>query len=276
MTYLDLLQVYNLTSGRDLNDIVSIFNDIDIDPRVDKVVMATTILDECGAMRCIYDTSPTFKVFSDNFFAKYKESISRILDALEVEYSPLESVNFTWTEKTDISQNMDTDENVNEDRQKMNTGSQTKQNTGTSTISDSGNVTTSTTGTDSDSGSGTEDNTISAMNESTYQPDSHRTTSSTNTNTKNLQEQEVRNTAEERSDDLQEEIIDDKQESIEANNTRQKTEALVWDELDTHTEKGSKGYAYQDLIEKEMKIRNFSIYGWIAKKYASELFLLVY
>lgn len=276
MTYLDLLQVYNLTSGRNLNDIVSIFDGIDIDSRIDKVVMATTILDECGAMRCIYDTSPTFKVFSDNFFKKYKTSISRILDALEVQYSPLESVNFTWTEKTDINQNMDTDENVNEDRQKMNTGSQTKQNTGTSTISDTGSVTTNTTGTDSDSGSGTEDNTISAMNESTYQPDSHRTTSSSNTNTKNLQEQEVRNTAEERSDNLQEEVIDDKQESIEANNTRQKTEELVWDELDTHTEKGSKGFAYQDLIQKEMKIRNFSIYGWIAKKYASELFLLVY
>lgn len=276
MTYLDLIQVYNLQHDKDLSDVVSIFDGIDIDSRIDIETMALTILDECGAMRCIYETSPTFKVFSDNFFKKYKESISRILDALEVEYSPLESVNFSWTEETDINQNLDTDENYEEDRLKTNTGSQTRENRGTTTTTNTGTKEISNTGTQTESGSGTEDNTISAMNESTYQPDSHRTTSSSNTKTDNLSELETDNLAEERADNLTEETVDDKQEQINANNNRVKNEQLVWDEVDKHTERGSKNFAYQDLIQKEIKIRNFSIYGWISKKYASELFLLVY
>jgi hypothetical protein len=276
MTYLDLIEIYNLKTGRDLNDITSIFADIDIDSRVDINTLAVTILDECGAMRCIYDTSPTFKVFSDNFFKKYKESITKILDALEVQYSPLESINFNWTETTDISQNLDTDENAREDRTKSNTGGQTKTNTGTSTKTNTGTKTTENSGTQTDTGSGSEENTISAMNDSNYQPDSHKSTSSTNTRTDDLSEVEHDNLSEERSDNLLEEISDNKLETIDANNNRTKNEQLTWGETDTHTERGSKGFAYQDLIQKEIKIRNFSIYGWIAKKYAKELFILVY
>lgn len=272
MTFLDLIEIYNLRSGRDLDDITAIFENIDIDSRVDINVLATTILDECGAMRCIYDTSPTFKVFSDNFFKKYKESITRILDALEIEYSPLESVNFNWTESTNISQNLDTDENTVEDRTKTNTGTQTTNRTGGQTTESNGNTVTENTGTVGDSGS--EENTVSAMNASTYQPDSYKTNSNTRTN--NLTEDETEHSTEEIEENRTELVTDNKTEGIDANNTRTKNEQLTWTETDTHTEKGSKGFAYQDLIQKELKIRNFSIYGWIAKKYASELFILVY
>ena len=244
MTYLDLLQVYNLQNGKELNDIISIFDDIDIDSRIDKNVLATSILDECGAMRCIYNTSPTFKVFSDNFFKKYKDNITRILDAMGVEYSPLESINFDWTETTEISQNLDTDENTVEDRTKTNRDTETTTNTGT--VGESSN--------------GTEENTISAMNDSNYQPDSHKTTNNSTMRTNNLNENVVTNGS----------------ENIDANNSRTKNEQLTWSETDTHNEKGSKNFPYQDLIQKELKLRNFSIYNWISEKYAHELFLLVY
>lgn len=308
ITYLDLLQIYNLTSGRDLNDIVSIFNDADIDERVDKGILAGTILDTCGAMRPIYNTSPTFKFFSDNFFARNKEAISRVLDTLEVQYNPLESINVHWTETTDISQNLDTTEDRTEDRTKNNTGSQTKNNTGTQTKNNTGtqtktdtgtetttmggSETTTNTGTKSETSGGTEDNTVSAMNDSNYQPDSHKTVSGNNTVTdnltetltkeltdateKNLTEQITDDKQETVTDDKQETVTDDKQETIQANNNATKNEQLVWGETDTHNETGSKNYAYQDLIQKELKIRNFSIYSWIANKYAKEMFLLVY
>ena len=244
MTFFDMIQIYNLQNNKDLNDITAIFADIDIDSRIDKQVLATSILDECGAMRCIYNTSSTFKIFSDNFFKKYKDNITRILDAMEVEYGPLESINFNWTETTQISQNLDTDENTTEDRTRTNNDSETTTNTGT--IGDNGNI--------------VEDNTISAMNDSNYQPDSHKTTNSSNTRTNNLTEN----------------IIDEKSENINSDNNRTKNEQLTWDETDTHNEKGSKNFAYQDLIQKELKLRNFSIYNWISEKYAHELFLLVY
>lgn len=244
MTYLDLLQVYNLQNSKELNDIVSIFDGIEIDERVNKSIMATAILDECGAMRCIYNTSATFKVFSDNFFKKYKDNITRILDAMGVEYNPLDSMNFNWTETTNISQIMDTDENTTEDRTKTNNDHETTTNTGT--VGESGDV--------------TEDNTVSAMNESTYQPDSHKSTNSSNTRTNNLTEN----------------VVDTKSENINSDNNRTKNEQLTWNETDAHNERGNKNFPYQDLIQKELELRNFSIYNWISEKYAHELFLLVY
>ena len=72
VTLIDLIQIYNFDTDRDLNDMGSIFEDIDIDPRLDKDILIGSILDECGAKRCIYNTTPTFKYFSDNFFKKYK------------------------------------------------------------------------------------------------------------------------------------------------------------------------------------------------------------
>ena len=276
MTYLDLIQIYNLQNSKDLNDIEAIFADIDIDERVDKSILAGTILDECGAMNCIYTVSPTFKFMSDNFFARYKESISRVLDALEVKYNPLESINFNWTEKTDISQNLDTTEDFTEDRVKTNTGTTTTSNTGRTTTSETGNVDTANTGTQDNNGTLAEENKISAMNDSNYQPDSNKSSTSTNSRTDDLLEHTEKDLQTVREDALTEEQADDKSEQINANNNRTKNEGLVWDETDTHTERGSKGFAYQDLINKELKIRNFSIYSWIAKKYAKEMFLLVY
>lgn len=276
MTYLDLLEIYNLKNNKDLNDIVAIFADADIDERVDKSILAGTILDECGAMHCIYTTSPTFKFMSDNFFARYKDSISRVLDALEVKYNPLESINFDWTEKTDIKQDLDTVEDYTEDRTKTNTGTTTTSNTGTTSTNETGSVDVINTGTQDNQSSLTEENKISAMNDSDYQPDSYKESSSTNTRTDDLSEHTNKDLQSVRQDALTEEQADDKREEVNANNNRTKNEGLVWDETDTHTERGSKGFAYQDLISKELKIRNFSIYSWIAKKYAKEMFLLVY
>lgn len=276
MTYLDLLEIYNLKNDKDLNDIVAIFADADIDERVDKSILAGTILDECGAMHCIYTTSPTFKFMSDNFFARYKDNISRVLDALEVKYNPLESINFDWTEKTDIKQDLDTTEDYTEDRTKTNTGTTTTSNTGTTSTNETGSVDVINTGTQDNQSSLTEENKISAMNDSNYQPDSYKESSSTNTRTDDLSEHTNKDLQSVRQDALTEEQADDKREQVNANNNRTKNEGLVWDETDTHTERGSKGFAYQDLISKELKIRNFSIYSWIAKKYAKEMFLLVY
>lgn len=216
MTFLDMIEMYNIQHDRELNDIGSMFEDIDIDTRLDKDVLVGALLDECGAMRCLYETTPTFKYFSDNFFKKYKWNITKLWDTMEFEYDPLKNKQLEWTEETDITQDLDTEEE------------RTRDNTGTQ---DNGYE---------------ETNTVSAMNSNTYTPDNK--TTSGNTRTDNLSE------------------------SINAT----KGEDLTWDETDTHTESGTVNTAYQDLITKERKVTEFNIYNWISKKYASELFLLIY
>lgn len=228
MTLLDIIQVWNLEHDNDLNDLESLYEDIVLDERLDKETLVGVLLDECGACESVYNTSPTFKYFSDLFFKKYQWNITKLADSLEFEYDPLKNRNVEWTETTAIEQNLDTDEDTSETRNKANTGTQ-------------GN-----------SYSDNETNTISAMNSSNYEPDNKSDTSGSNTRTDNLNE------------------------AITSTVGRDKSEDLTWDETDTHTESGTNNIPYQDLIEKERKVAQFSLYGWIAKKYRNELFLLVY
>ena len=216
MTFLDMIETYNIVNGNDLNDIESIFKDIELDERLDKSTLAGILLDECGAMRCIYETTASFKYFSDLFFKKYAWNITKLVNSLHFEYDPLKNKNMEWTETTEIEQNLDTEEN----REKNNTGTE-------------GTVF-------------TETNTISAMNSSTYQPDNQREGNSTRT------------------------------DNLKETNDSNKNENLTWDETDTHKENGLERMPYQDLIEKERKVSQFNIYMWIADKYSSELFLMVY
>lgn len=160
MTFLDMIEMYNVKVGNDLDNIDSLFTDAQIDERLDKHVLAGVLLDKCGAMRCLYETTTTFKFFSDNFFSKYQWNIKKLVDTVEAEYNPLVNKKLTWTETTDIEQNLDTDE----DRSKQNTGTQ-------------GNAY-----------SENETNTISAMNSSNYEPDNKRDISGSNTRTDNLNE----------------------------------------------------------------------------------------
>lgn len=160
MTFLDMIEIYNARTGNELDYIDSMFADIVLDSRLDKHTLASTLLDQCGAMHCIYETTATFKYFSDNFFKKYEWNIKRLVDTVEAEYNPLVNKKLNWTETTDIEQNLDTDE----DRSKQNTGTQG------SVYSES------------------ETNTISAMNSSGYEPDNKSDTSGSNTRTDNLNE----------------------------------------------------------------------------------------
>lgn len=160
MTFLDIIELYNIKNENSLDDITAIFKDIVLDERLDKEVLAGVILDTCGAMDTIYETTPTFKYFSDNFFKKYQWNITKLVDSINFEYDPLKNKNLTWTETTKIEQDLDTTEN----KEKNNTGTE-------------GNVF-----------SENETNTISAMNSSTYEPDNKRDRSGTSTRTDNLKE----------------------------------------------------------------------------------------
>lgn len=324
MTLLDIIEVYNLNNGKDLNDITAIFEDIELDNRLDKETLAGVLLDECGAMTSIYNVTSTFKYFSNLFFKKYAWNITKLVDTLEFQYDPLKNRRLDWTETSDIQQNLVTDEDVSESRTKGNTGTQTNtldetvagsytdrmednitetdEKSYSETVQGSKNETvqgnnSETENTDFDS---TETNTISAMNSSSYEPDTQRTTNSgtdrtlTGSDSKTTTGSDSKSTSGSEDTDITKEDIksttgsdtkdtdatsvrtDNLTETIAASTGRDKNEDLDWDETDTHEESGTVNTDYQTLIEKERKVAQFSIYGWIAKKYAKELFLLVY
>ena len=252
MTFLDMIEMYNVTRGNELDDLEAMFSDITLDQRLNKSTLVGVLLDRCGAMDCIYETTATFKYFSNNFFKKYEWNITKLCDTLTFQYDPLKNKNIEWTETTAIEQNLDTEE----DRTRANTGTQ-----GTS-FTDTKNNTHS--DTDRNSYEDNQTNTISAMNSSSYEPDNKRDTSGSGStsNTGNYTETDTGSNT--RTDNLNERI------------NATKGEDLNWDETDTHIESGTDGIAYQDLIQKERRQAEYNIYNWIAEKYAHELFLLVY
>lgn len=260
MTLLDIIEVYNINNGNDLNDITAIYEDIELDSRLDKEVLAGVLLDECGAMTSIYNVTSTFKYFSNLFFKKYKWNIKKLVDTLEAEYDPLKNRSLEWTETSDIQQNLVTDEDVSESRTKGNTGTQTKTLDEKVEFSEDNSKSS-----DFDS---TETNTVSAMNSNNYLPDTQRVVDSTTSENGEVSSTDETDATSVRTDNLT--------ETIAASTDRDKNEDLDWDETDTHEESGTVNTDYQTLIEKERKVAQFSIYGWIAKKYAKELFLLVY
>ena len=268
MTLLDIIEIYNMKTGRKIDDIGSLYEDIDIDARLDKDVLVGSLLDECGAMNCLYDTTATFKYFSNNFFKKYKWNIEKLLDTLELKYDPLTNKNIQWTETTKIDQDLDTAESQSQNLGRSTSESENEKNTGS--VRNTGTV--KNTGTVRNEDEDNEENKISAMKSSSYQPDNNRDTDGSSRRQDDLQREDNLK----REDDLRKDRSNSFTEHTNTNKDRNKSENLAWDETDTHTEIGVNNISYQELIEKERKVAQFSIYNWIAKKYAKELFLLVY
>lgn len=169
MTFLDMIEIYNARTGNELDYLGGLFSDIVLDERLDKDTMIGVLLDKCGAMHTIYETTATFKYYTNLFFKKYQWNITKMVDSINFQYEPLKNKYLEWTETTDITQNLDTDE----DRERQNTGTQ------------------------GSSYSESETNTISAMNSSNYEPDNKSDTSGSNTRTDNLNEKIDANKSEE-------------------------------------------------------------------------------
>lgn len=276
MTFLDMIEIYNVSRGNELDNIESIFSDIVLDSRLSKSVLAGVILDRCGAMHCIYETTATFKYFSDNFFKKYQWNIEKLVDSINLEYDPLINRKLNWTETSDISQNLVTDANESEESERKNTGTQTYNDTGTQRVNDTGTQRVNDTGTQTNEYSEDKENAISAMNSSSYQPDSKTEVSGDSKRTDDLEKLRTDDLEKLRTDNLQSQRTDNLNEGYTKGKELDKNEDLTWDETDTHEEEGTIDTAYQDLIEKERKQAQFNIYNWIAEKYSNELFLLVY
>ena len=65
----------------------------ELDPRIDKEVLALELIKECGSQTPRYMDSSFFAVMATNFFKVKAREIRRDLDALSTEYDPLDEFN---------------------------------------------------------------------------------------------------------------------------------------------------------------------------------------
>lgn len=117
----------------------------EFDSRIDMDILTGKIVQVCGAMTPVYNTTDSYTYFHKLFFKTWGVQIKKLFDTMDYEYEPLENYRRVEDLKSDTSENTSGNENGND-----------------SSSSNSQN-------------SSTVENKTSAYNESLYQPESQET-----------------------------------------------------------------------------------------------------
>lgn len=146
MNLIDILDIYALQNDSD--NMLLFFDDYVLDERIDKDVMNTTIISELGATKPITTNPDLFKVLFDNFFKKYANNITKLLDTMYYEYNPLHNKDLEETEHRESVGDIDNTDTYTTNTEQNETAETEVLNTGT-------NIT---------------EQQVSAYDSSTYQP----------------------------------------------------------------------------------------------------------
>lgn len=136
MNLIDTLDLYAMLNDSD--EIFLMLQDYTLDSRIDRDTLNTVIIKDLGAVRPITTDCTMFKLLLEAFFNKYSYNITKLVDTMYLEYSPLNT--------KDIDHTLTETENRH-------------------SVGDIDNTDTYSTNTDS-----TETNTVSAYDSSSYQP----------------------------------------------------------------------------------------------------------
>lgn len=153
MNLIDTLDLYAMLNDSD--EMFLMLQDYTLDSRIDRNTLNTVIIKDLGAVRPITTDCTMFKLLLEAFFNKYSYNITKLVDTMYLEYSPLNT--------KDIDHTLTETENRH-------------------SVGDIDNTDTYTTNTDSsDTASKTDTNTVSAYDSSSYQPKEQVTSDSSST-----------------------------------------------------------------------------------------------
>ena len=218
-----------------------LFNDISLDERLEKNLLITYIMQYCGSNEVRYPDPEILKMCVDAFFKSKKENYSRMLDALLIEYSPIENYNRMEERTLDINR-----ENiVNRSGEDSGTDSRTLSSTTVDSIQSEKNS--------------MSENKTSAFNATTYQPLGTSTTEESGNSTDNMENNGT--------DNLERE---NKFSNSETGNGTEghKENARMHGNIGVTTN--------QQMINEEIELRKINIYELIALDFENEITIPVY
>lgn len=187
---IDLLELYRVLNDSDDPELLlkDMMEEASLDTRIDRDILADTLVAECGSMYPRWNTTTVFKRFGINFFRRASREIRRDLDALELEYSPLMEYEESRSEVVGEEITDDTTRTDNLQRQRTDNLTSTRTDDLTNTRTDN------------------------LQSQRTDNLTSTRTDDLTNTRTDNLQSQRTDNLQSERTDNLTSERTDNLEE----------------------------------------------------------------
>lgn len=239
MNLVELLDAYAMMNLS--NDLFLMLQDYVIDSRIDRDSLNKIIIKELGNARPFTTNTTIFKFSLDEFFTKYENNITRLIDTMYLEYNPLntKSIERVLSENQNKTTGVDVTGTEGEERSSNANITNTDDYTTTKTLNS--------------------ENKVSAYDSSEYQPKEKNTTT----------DQTVHDG--DTTSHIQSTVDSDKttteKTEAEEHTGRGLTESIIGKDGDT---------SYQTLIEQERKLAEFNIFNWIIKLMRKELFLLVY
>lgn len=218
-----------------------LFNDISLDERLEKNLLITYIMQYCGSNEVRYPEPEILKMCVDAFFKSKKENYSRMLDALLIEYSPIENYDRMEERTLDINR----ENSVNRSGEDSGTDNRTLSSTTVDSIQSEKKS--------------TSENKTSAFNATTYQPLDTSTTEESGRSTDNMENNGTDNLARE-----------NKFSNSETGNGTEghKENARMHGNIGVTTN--------QQMINEEIELRKINIYELIALDFENEITIPVY
>lgn len=75
----------------DAADPMSMLENITIDSRIDKSLLASHIVLRCGSLSPVFNTSYSYEIWHQHWFEVHQREITALLDTYELEYNPIEA-----------------------------------------------------------------------------------------------------------------------------------------------------------------------------------------
>ena len=215
------------------------------DSRIDTDLLVGKIIEVCGNMTPVHNTTDSFLYFHKLFFKMWEKQISKLLDTMDYEYEPLDNYRRSETLRHGEASTKNETEGV--------TGEGTSQQSSSDSREGSTNS--------SSTNNSTAEHKTSAYNESLYQPESQDTENGTETG----------NTSKSESGSSNSSGLTTSKNDRTLNDVRT---ASSNDDNDIHGLNGL--FTTQQLIKQEREIAEFNVYQWIVTKYMEELFICVF
>ena len=263
------------------------------DSRIDSDLLVGKIIEVCGSMTPVHNTTESFLYFHKLFFKMWEKQISKLLDTLDYQYEPLE--NYRRAEKLTLNANENITGNNSVSGSNTNNESSTAKDTykdsskssSTSTATGSETFTSASSGseTNSTNDSSTAEEKTSAFNESVYQPENQTTKSSSVNGSKSISNESSSSNNSSNNSSGSENTESSSEDNRESTNTYSRTnqqnsnytKGTTNGKTEDNTIRGLNGlFTTQQLIKQEREIAEFNIYQWIVTKYMEELFICVF
>ena len=115
MNLIDLMEIWALKNNN--TEPMGMLKQGEFDSRIDLDLLSGKIVEVCGAMMPVYNTTDSYSYFHKLFFKMWMPQIKRLLDTMDMEYEPLE--NFRRSEElnhntTDTGWNHNQTDNTHE------------------------------------------------------------------------------------------------------------------------------------------------------------------